>query len=69
VRLSSSEQNLPGLMQAFAEANGAQNWPSLGSFPPAGGDDASPPAAPPPASEAASRRVIGRGQGVAVLGA
>jgi hypothetical protein len=35
MRLSSSDQNLPGLMQAFAEANGAHNWSSLGSFGPA----------------------------------
>jgi hypothetical protein len=35
LRLSSTDPNLAGLMQAFAEANGAQNWSSLGSFPPA----------------------------------
>lgn len=31
-RLSSTDQNLPGLMQEFAVANGAHNWSSLGSF-------------------------------------
>jgi hypothetical protein len=35
LRLSSSDDNLPGLMQAFAEVNGATNWASLGSFSPA----------------------------------
>lgn len=34
-RLSSADDSLPGLMQAFAEANGAHNWSSLGSFDPA----------------------------------
>ena len=34
VRLSSSETDLPGLMQAFAEANNAFNWSSMGSFDP-----------------------------------
>lgn len=33
-RLVSTETNLPGLMQAFAEAEGATNWSSLGSFDP-----------------------------------
>jgi hypothetical protein len=33
-RLSSSDESLPGLMQAFAEANGAYSWSSLGSFDP-----------------------------------
>ena len=35
-RLGSSEENLPGLMHAFAVANGAHNWSSLGSFDPNG---------------------------------
>jgi hypothetical protein len=34
-RLSSSADNLPGLMQAFAEAEGAHNWASVGAFDPA----------------------------------
>jgi hypothetical protein len=34
-RLSSADDNLPGLMQAFAEAEGADKWSSLGSFDPA----------------------------------
>lgn len=31
-RLGSSDNNLPGLMQAFAEAESAHNWSSLGTF-------------------------------------
>ena len=34
-RLSSSDTNLPGLMAAFAAAEGAHGWSSLGSFDPA----------------------------------
>lgn len=37
-RLSSSDDNLPGLMAAFAAAYGADNWSSLGSFAPVGGN-------------------------------
>jgi hypothetical protein len=36
-RLGSADDNLANLMQAFAEANGAVNWSSLGTFPAAGG--------------------------------
>jgi hypothetical protein len=35
LRLDSTEENLPALMAAFAAANGAQDWASLGEFPPA----------------------------------
>lgn len=31
-RLSSSDTNLPGLMQAFAASKSAGNWSSLGTF-------------------------------------
>jgi hypothetical protein len=34
-RLTSSDTNLQGLMQEFAEGEGAHNWSSLGSFDPA----------------------------------
>ena len=32
--LLSFEENLPNLMQEFAEANGAYNWSSMGTFTP-----------------------------------
>ena len=32
LRLSSSDDNLPNLMAAFAEAEGAHNWASVGTF-------------------------------------
>ena len=35
LRLTSEDDNLPGLMQAFAEAEGAHNWSSVGAFDPA----------------------------------
>lgn len=31
-RTGSSSNNLPGLMQEFAEGEGAHNWSSLGAF-------------------------------------
>ena len=34
LRLESTDQNLPGLMAAFAAANGADKWSSLGAFDP-----------------------------------
>ena len=34
LRLDTSDTNLAGLMAAFAAANGADNWTSMGSFPP-----------------------------------
>jgi hypothetical protein len=33
-RLSSSDTNLAGLMQAYAASKGATNWSSLGTFTP-----------------------------------
>lgn len=33
-RLSSSTADLPGLMQEFADAEGATNWGAVGSFDP-----------------------------------